>query len=297
MSSKKFNSNKFKIEPEKSFSLKDFDTGLHDGFKNEVEGKTQLKKDIKLMRKLQYKLYAENKKSMLIVFQAMDAAGKDGTIKHIFSGVNPQGCRVHSFKQPSANELEHDYLWRHYNKLPERGMIGIFNRSHYENVLITKVHPEFILNENIPGIKTVADIDKGFWEKRYKQINNFEKTISENGTTILKFFLNVSKEEQKNRFLARIENEEKNWKFSSADLNERGFWNDYQKAYETAIKKTSTDYAPWYVIPADNKWFTRVAIGRIIIETLQKMDCKIPEMLKEEKMKLKSAKKQLNSEK
>jgi PPK2 family polyphosphate:nucleotide phosphotransferase len=297
MGNKKFNTEKFKILPTQSLSLKDFDPEMHDGFNNEKEAKAQLKKDIKSMKKLQYKLYAENKKSLLIVFQAMDAAGKDGTIKHIFSGVNPQGCRVHSFKQPSNNELEHDYLWRHYNKLPERGMIGIFNRSHYENVLITKVHPEFILNENLPDIKKVSDIDDRFWEKRYEQINGFEKTISENGTTILKFFLNVSKEEQKNRFLARIENEDKNWKFSSADIKERGFWNDYQKAYEMAIMNTSTDFAPWHIVPANNKWFTRVAIGRIIVDTLERMNCKIPELAADEKLKLLNAKEQLNNEK
>ncbi|PLX23528.1 MAG: polyphosphate--nucleotide phosphotransferase [Salinivirgaceae bacterium] len=296
MSNKKFIPELFKISPKQSFQLKDFDPDYCDGFKDEKEAKKQLKKDIKLMSKLQYKLYAENKKSLLIVFQAMDAAGKDGAIKHIFSGVNPQGCQVHSFKQPSSNELQHDYLWRHYKKLPERGRIGIFNRSHYENVLITKVHPEFILNENLPEIKSVSDINDNFWDKRYQQINNFEKSISENGTTILKFFLNVSKKEQKNRFLERIENEEKNWKFSSSDMKEREFWNDYQKAYEHAIKKTSTEIAPWYVIPANNKWFTRVAIGKIVVDTLINMNCKVPEISDDERSELKKAKKLLNKE-
>ena len=293
MSDKKLIPENFKILPKQSFHLKDFDPDYCDGFKHEKEAKKQLKKDIKLLSKLQYKLYAENKKSVLIIFQAMDAAGKDGAIKHIFSGVNPQGCQVHSFKQPSNNELYHDYLWRHYKRLPERGRIGIFNRSHYENVLITKVHPEFILNENLPEINSLSDVNDEFWNKRYKQINNFEKTIAENGTTILKFFLNVSKEEQKNRFLERIENEEKNWKFSSADMKEREYWNDYQKAYEQAINKTSTEIAPWYIIPANNKWFTRIAIGKIIVNTLISMNCKVPEISDHERSELIKAKKQL----
>ncbi|HKI89874.1 MAG TPA: PPK2 family polyphosphate kinase, partial [Draconibacterium sp.] len=246
--------------------------------------------------KLQYQLYAESKQALLIIFQAMDAAGKDGAIKHVFSGVNPQGCAVHSFKQPSGNELKHDYLWRHYTKLPERGKIGIFNRSHYENVLITRVHPEFLLAEDLPEIQSVEDVTDEFWEERYRQINNFEKTISNNGTTVIKFFLHVSKDEQKERFLSRIENREKNWKFSSADIRERMLWDKYQTTYEKAISKTSTKWAPWYIIPADKKWFSRVAIGNIILETLKNMNIQMPEISDEEEAALNSAKEKLVKE-
>ena len=276
---------RFKVKPRQSVSLKDYDPAFKDGFKDKKAVKTQLKKDIKLMSKLQYRLYAENRQALLIIFQAMDAAGKDSAIKHVLSGVNPQGCDVHNFKQPSINELDHDYLWRHYTRLPDRGRIGIFNRSHYENVLITKVHPEFLLAENLPKIRSVKEVSKEFWESRYRQINNFEKTISENGTTIIKFFLHLSKEQQRQRFLERIEDPEKNWKFSSADVEERSYWDDYQKAYENAINRTSTGYAPWYIIPADNKWFSRVAIGKIIVETLKKMNIRMP-VISEQKMTL-----------
>jgi len=284
---------KFKVLPQQEVLLHKFDPNFHDGYKNKKEAEKQLMQDIELLSQLQYQLYAENKQALLIVFQAMDAAGKDGAIQHVFSGINPQGCAVHSFKQPSTNELEHDYFWRHYIRLPERGKICIFNRSHYENVLITKVHPEYLLAENLPGIHSIADVNKEFWEERYKQINYFERTIVENGTMIIKFFLHVSKEEQKKRFLKRIETREKNWKFSSADLNERSFWKEYQKAYETAISKTSSDYAPWYIIPADNKWFSHVAIGNVIVDTLKKMKIKMPEISDNEKEALKLAKQEL----
>lgn len=286
----------FKVPVGKQISLEDYDTKFCDGFKKKKDAKQQLNEDIELMSKLQYQLYAENKRSLLIVFQAMDAAGKDGAISHVFSGVNPQGCEVHSFKQPSTNELEHDYFWRHYTRLPERGKIGIFNRSHYENVLVTKVHPEFLMPENLPGILSPDDVTEEFWEKRYRQINHFEKTISENGITILKFFLHVSKDEQKKRFLERIENREKNWKFSSSDIRERMHWDHYQDAYEKALSKTSTDYAPWYVIPADKKWFSRVAIGSIIVETLKNMDIRMPEISEDEEAALQSAKEKLIKE-
>jgi PPK2 family polyphosphate:nucleotide phosphotransferase len=274
---------KFKVSPGKTFSLKSHDPAFIDGFKNKKDAKSRVKKDIKQMSKLQYRLYAENSRSLLIIFQAMDAAGKDSAIKHVLSGINPQGCEVHSFKKPSQNELEHGYLWRHYVKLPQRGRIGIFNRSHYENVLVTKVHPQFLLAENLPDIQSVKDVSDKFWKMRYRQINNFEKTISENGTTVIKFFLHLSREEQKQRFLARIEDPEKNWKFSSADIEERSFWEDYQTVYETAIRHTSTSYAPWYVIPADNKWFSRMVIGSIIVETLQKMNIQMPRLSEKEK--------------
>ncbi|HPD43602.1 MAG TPA: polyphosphate kinase 2 family protein, partial [Dysgonamonadaceae bacterium] len=210
------------------------------------------------MNKYQEMFYADDSHSMLIILQAPDAAGKDGVIRHVMSGINPQGCRVHSFKTPSKNELEHDYMWRHYLALPERGMIEIFNRSHYENVLATKVNPEWILNERIPGFDSVDKIDKDFWERRYKSINAIEKHWVDNGMVIVKFFLHLSKDEQKQRFLDRLDDPDKNWKFSSADLKARAQWKEYQHAYEEMLENTSTDYAPWYVIPADKKFFARV---------------------------------------
>ena len=281
---------KFKAPHRKSISLKDYDTVFKDGFKNKKAAKTQINKDIQLRTKLQYRLYAENRQALLIIFQAMDAAGKDSAIKHVLSGVNPQGCDVHNFKQPSVNELEHDYLWRHYTRLPDRGRIGIFNRSHYENVLVTKVHPEFLLSENLPEVRTVSDVTKSFWASRYRQINDFEQTLSENGTTIIKFFLHLSKDEQKLRFLRRIEDPEKNWKFSSSDIKERSYWEDYQKVYESAISHTSRPHAPWYIIPADNKWFSRMVVGSIIVATLKKMAIQMPVLSKQEKEMLLKAK-------
>ncbi|MCB0550035.1 MAG: polyphosphate kinase 2 family protein [Phaeodactylibacter sp.] len=289
-------SKKFRVPPKQAISLKDFDPGARDGIKNKKAAKVHLAEDIELMSNLQYRLYAENRQALLIIFQAMDAAGKDGAIRHVLSGINPQGCDVTSFKHPSAQELDHNYLWRHYAKLPDRGRIGIFNRSHYENVLITKVHPEFLLAENLPGIHSVKVVTEKFWKARYRQINNFERTIAENGTTIIKFFLHLSKKEQKKRFLERIEQPEKNWKFSAADIEERSYWDDYQRAYETAISKTSTVFAPWYIIPADHKWFSRVAIGRIIVETLEKMNIQMPVVTEKEKLLLQQAKKELEKE-
>jgi len=296
MNNPKLITGNFRIQANSTVSLKNYDPVFTGEFKNRKTANQQLKDDIKLMSKLQYRLYAENNQALLIIFQAMDAAGKDGAIQHVFSGLNPQGCEVHSFKQPSANELKHDYFWRHYNKLPERGKIGIFNRSHYENVLITQVHPEFLLAENLPGIRSVEDVSDEFWEERYRQINNFEKTIMNNGITIIKFFLHVSKSEQKKRFLARIENREKNWKFSSADIRERMFWDKYQSAYEKAISKTSTEWAPWYIIPADKKWFSRVAIGNIIVRTMEKMNIQMPQISKDEEDALIKAKDKLLKE-
>ncbi len=296
MKSKQLNTDLFKVQANQKIRLKNYDPASCNGFTNRKEADHQLKQDIKELADLQYQLYAENKRSVLIVFQAMDAAGKDGSIRHVFSGLNPQGCKVYSFKSPSANELDHDYLWRHYNKLPPRGEIGIFNRSHYENVLITRVHPKFILNENLPEIHSVDDITAEFWERRYRQIRDFEQTLTENGTTVIKFFLHLSKSEQKKRFMERIRKPEKNWKFSSADIHERQYWDDYQLAYEQAMSATSTDKAPWYIIPADNKWFTHVAIGNIIVDTLQQMNIQMPEVSDEEKDALKKAKKKLQAE-
>ena len=255
-----------------------------------------LKLGVQKLSELQDKLYVHNQYSLLIVFQAMDAAGKDGIVKHVMSGLNPQGVNVHSFKVPTQLELEHDFLWRHYIALPAKGEIGIFNRSHYENVLVTKVHPEFILKENIPGIDKVKDVNEAFWEKRYKQINRFEKTLSDNGTIILKFFLHVSKKEQKKRFLERIDNPAKNWKFSYGDLKERALWKEYRKAYEEMFNNTSKSYAPWFIVPADDKWFTRLVVAGIIYEHMEKLNLYYPKINDEQKAVLAKAKQELMNE-
>ena len=278
------------VKPGKRVNLKDFDTCYTANFKNKEDAAEMLAKDIARLAELQDMLYAMNKYSLLVVIQAMDAAGKDGTIKHVMTGVNPQGCNVTSFKQPSVEELEHDFLWRVNRAMPKRGMIAIFNRSHYEEVLVTRVHPEYILGQNIPGIDTVDKVDKKFWQKRYEIINNFEKQAYENGTIIIKFFLHVSKDEQKKRFLSRIDEPEKNWKFSTSDVKERQLWDKYMKAFEDAIESTTTDYAPWYVIPADKKWFMRAAVGDIIVGTLEKLDLSYPTITEKEKQELQGAK-------
>ncbi len=265
---------KFKVT-NSNVRLADFDSGDTLGLKKD-SAKDELENNRKELDGLQDIFYADNRYSLLIILQAPDAAGKDGAIRHVMSGVNPQGCRVHSFKSPSDEELDHDYLWRHYKALPERGMIEIFNRSHYENLLITRVHPEYILNERIPGYEKVEAIDEKFWKKRYDQINNFEKHIHENGTHILKFFLNLSKDEQKERFMERLSDPTKYWKFNSADLKERGYWDEYRTVYEEMLQNTSTEYAPWHIIPADKKWFSRVAIGEIIVEKLKSLDLRYP---------------------
>ncbi|MDR3694956.1 polyphosphate kinase 2 family protein [Mucilaginibacter sp.] len=284
--------NKFKVTGGEIFLLKDVPTDFSGGYKKE-DTDALLAEMIKETAAMQEALYADNRYALLIIFQAMDAAGKDGAISHTLSGLNPEGCEVFSFKQPSAEELDHDFLWRHYKALPEFGRIGVHNRSHYENVLITKVHPELLLKEKLPGIKDVEDVDKKFWKRRYESIRSFEKHLTDNGTVIIKFFLNVSKEEQRQRFLQRIDDPEKNWKFSASDVYEREFWDDYMKAYEKAIKETSTESCPWYVLPADKKWFTRVAISTIILDTLKGLKLKYPVLPKEEKAKLEEAKKLL----
>lgn len=270
-----FKTEDFLVKQGSKLKLKELDTSFSAGI-NKKKGRKKLIKNIEELADFQEKFWADNRYSLLIILQAPDAAGKDGAIRHVMSGLNPQSCRVHCYKVPSKEELDHDYLWRHYKDLPERGMIEIFNRSHYENVLATKVNPEFLMAENIPGIDKPEKADKKFWNERYEQINNFEKHIYQNGTHILKFFLNLSKEEQKYRLLARLEEKKKNWKFSSADLSARAQWDEYQKAYEEMLEKTSTDYAPWYVIPADKKFFARVAIGEIIVEKLKSLDLRYP---------------------
>jgi len=288
--------NIFRVTDGSKFSLANYPTIVSKKDIEREEGELLIQKDIEELATLQDVLFAENRHAVLIVIQAMDAAGKDGTIKHIMSGVNPAGVKVSSFKAPSTTEVNHDYFWRHYIALPGKGEIGIFNRSHYENVLVTKVHPEFILSEKHNHIKSLKDIDKSFWKDRYKQICRFEKNLAENDTLILKFFLHVSKDVQKKRFLDRIDNPKKNWKFSSADLKERAFWDEYQSAYHDAITNTSAESAPWFVIPADEKWYTHYLIGKIICTELQKLDLKYPVISDVEKEALKKVKEMLLNE-
>jgi PPK2 family polyphosphate:nucleotide phosphotransferase len=287
---------RIRIKPGSSIDLKDYDTAYTGDFKDKSDAKEKLKSDIEKLSDLQYKLYASNEYSLLIIFQALDAAGKDGTIKHVMTGVNPQGCEVTSFKEPTPEELEHDFLWRCYRRLPRKGEIGIFNRSYYEEVLVTRVHPELILKQRIPSVDSLENINDDFWQSRYKQINRFEKHLSENGVRIIKFFLHVSKEEQKERFLKRIDDPDKNWKFSMDDIHERKFWKDYQRAYEDAISNTSTEFAPWYIIPADHKWFMRTAVGDIIVKTLESLELKMPELNDDAKADLQKAKDMLLGE-
>ncbi len=285
------------VKPGKKIKLKDFSTKYKGKTLNKADSELMLENGRKHLAEVQDELYAHNRYSVLIIFQAMDAAGKDGAVKHIMSGFNPLGVKVHSFKAPNSLELDHDFFWRHELALPGRGEIAIHNRSHYENVLVTKVHPEWIMNEHLPGVDSVKRIDKKFWESRYKQIRRFEKNLTDNGTIILKFFLNVSKKEQKKRFLERIEDPSKNWKFSLGDLKERAFWDDYQKAYEDALSETSTDTAPWFVVPADDKWFARLAIAAIIARQFAKLDISYPTVSPAQKEELQKAKLQLMSEK
>lgn len=281
--------------PGAEHTVSEFDTHFT-GDLTKQEAGALLAEDIEKLSALQGKLYAQDRYSVLVIFQAMDAAGKDGTIKHVMSGINPQGCQVYSFKQPSAEELDHDYLWRINRCLPERGRIGIFNRSQYEDVLIAKVHPEIILFNKLPGVTSLEDVTPKFWKKRYRQINDYERYLTENGTIVIKFFLNVSKDEQKRRFLARLEDEAKNWKFSTSDLKERSYWDDYMKAYSDMLTHTSTEDAPWYVIPADNKWFMRYAVGRILCERMGELDLHYPEMPVEARHKIDDFKKALLDE-
>lgn len=286
---------KFKIDSQKKISLKDFDT--NETYDYNKDDALDILNEFKAeMDELQEKLFATNRFSLLIIFQAMDAAGKDSAIEHVMSGINPQGCQVFSFKQPSSQEYDHDFLWRHYHALPEKGRIGIHNRSHYENVLICKVHPELILKEGVRNYTSVESLDNEFWENRYQSIVDFEKHLHLNGTVIIKFYLNLSKKEQKERFLERIDDPLKNWKFSSFDVEERGHWDEYMKVYEEAISSTATENAPWYVVPADKKWFTRIAISKIIVDTLKSLDLQLPELSEDEKAKLDECRKQLQSE-
>ena len=282
----------FLVPPQQRISLaQDYDPGFKASHLKKSKAKSQLQAGIKSLAKYQYLLYAQNTHALLIIFQAMDAAGKDSTIKHVMSGINPQGCQVYSFKAPSAEELDHDYLWRCSKALPERGQIGIFNRSYYEEILITRVHPEIIEQRQLPP----RLIDEQIWERRFEEINNFEKYLVDNGTIILKFFLNVSKEEQKERFLERIDRPEKNWKFSVDDAKERARWDDYMAVYEDMFNHTSTAWAPWYIIPADRKWFTRLVVAGIIYTKLAELNLKYPKISKEKHQELLEAKAMLES--
>ncbi len=266
----------FRITKGKKFHLKDIDPGdtLHLQSEDKPRAKEVLAMGVQLLAELQDMLYAQDRWAVLIILQAMDAAGKDGTIKHIMSGVNPQGCQVHSFKSPSPEELDHDYLWRCMKALPNKGNIGIFNRSYYEETLVVRVHKEYLANEKLPPELVTRNI----WKERFQDIRNFERYLTRNGMIILKFYLHVSKEEQEKRFMERIENPEKNWKFSASDVREREHWDDYMKAFEDMIRNTATEDAPWYVVPADNKWFTRLVVAAAIIDALASLDLHYPKV-------------------
>ena len=284
---------KYRVNGGKHFRLKDFDPADTGDLKSKENAENTLQEKVAKTAELQDKLYAQDTWSLLLIFQAMDAAGKDGAIEHVMSGVNPQGCEVHSFKQPSETELQHDFLWRTTNKLPERGHIGIFNRSYYEEVLVVRVHAEILKGQKIPP----PLVGKKIWDERFEDIRCFERHMARGGTIIRKFFLHVSKKEQKKRFLARLDEPEKNWKFSAGDVRERGYWDDYQKAYEEMIQNTATQDAPWYVVPADNKWFTRLAISTVVVDTLESLNLAFPKVGDAARKELAAARKELEGKK
>jgi PPK2 family polyphosphate:nucleotide phosphotransferase len=263
-----------RVDDGKNFRLKDFDPADTGRWESADEAEEQLQKDVARMEELQAKLYAQDQWALLLIFQALDAAGKDGTIKHVMSGVNPEGCQVSSFKKPSDTELQHDYLWRTSCQLPERGHIGIFNRSYYEEVLVVRVHPQVLEGEKLPP----SLITKNIWKERFEDIHDFERHMARNGTVIRKFFLHLSRKEQKQRFLARLDEPEKHWKFSEADVQERDYWDDYQDAFEDMIHHTASKHAPWYVVPADHKWFTHLVVAAAIVETLEELDLAYPKV-------------------
>ncbi len=283
----------FIVKPGKSVNIKDFNQKFTGSFADKSEAEKKLSADIELLARYQELLYAEAKHAVLMIVQAMDAAGKDSVIKHVMSGVNPQGCRVVSFKEPSAEELRHDYLWRCERELPPRGFIGIFNRSYYEEVLTVRVHPELLMKQNLPG----APRGETIWKERFEDINCFERHLVRNGIVVVKFFLNVSKAEQKKRFLARLDESEKHWKFSPHDVEERRYWKQYMNVYEEMLSNTSTPWAPWHVIPADHKWFTRVAVADILVRSLKNLKCSYPTISEAVKRQLDQAKKTLMTEK
>jgi PPK2 family polyphosphate:nucleotide phosphotransferase len=283
----------FRVDSGKHFRLKDFDAADTGHLHSKENAAEVLQKGIVRMAELQDKLYAQDRWAVLLIFQAMDAAGKDGIIKHVMSGVNPQGCQVYSFKVPSELELQHDFLWRTTRDLPERGHIGIFNRSYYEEVLVVRVHPEILQGQRVPP----SLCGKSIWDERFEDIRCFERHMARNGTVIRKFFLHVSKKEQKNRFLARLDEPEKNWKFSASDIHERKYWDDYQDAYEDMIRNTATEQAPWYVVPADNKWFTRLVVSAVVVDTMESLNLAYPEVDDAKRKELEEAKKTLVSKK
>ncbi len=283
----------YRVESGKKFRLKDFDPADTGHWRSKESATEALQEGIARTADLQDKLYAQDSWALLLIFQAMDAAGKDGIIKHVMSGVNPQGCQVFSFKAPSDLELQHDFLWRTTRDLPERGHIGIFNRSYYEEVLVVRVHPEILKSQKTPP----SLVGKNIWEERFEDIRGFERHMARSGTVIRKFFLNVSKKEQKRRFLERLDEPEKNWKFSAADIRERQCWDDYQKAYEDMIANTATEHAPWYVVPADNKWFTRLVVSAVVVETLESLHLAYPKVEEAKLKELEAAKKILISKK
>jgi PPK2 family polyphosphate:nucleotide phosphotransferase len=278
----------FRITKGKDFRLKDVDPGdtLEFTGEDKPRAKEALANGVEALAHFQEKLYADDKRALLLIFQAMDAAGKDGAIKHVLSGVNPQGCDVHSFKAPTSDDLDHDYLWRSMKVLPNRGHLGIFNRSYYEEVLVVRVHPEFLAKQKLPP----ELVTKNIWQERFEDIRNFEQYLAHNGVVILKFFLHLSKKEQKRRFMERLDNPDKHWKFSSSDMAERAFWDQYMEAYEDMIRHTATKYAPWYVVPADNKWFTRVVVAAAVIHALAGLDLQFPEVGKPKLKELAAAK-------
>ena len=282
----------FLIEDGSHFRLKDFDPADTLGLKSKEHAKESLERGIARLAKLQEKLYAQDRWAILMILQGMDAAGKDSTIKHVMSGVNPQGCDVNAFKAPSPEELQHDYLWRTSRSLPERGKIGIFNRSYYEEVLAVRVHPKLLAHQKIPG----ALVTNSIWRKRFEDINAFERYLSGNGIVVLKFFLHLSKKEQKRRFLERLEEPEKNWKFSISDALERQHWEKYMRAYEDMIRNTSTKHAPWYVVPADHKWFTRLVVAEATIDAMKCLDLSFPKMDADKRKELKAARAALEHE-
>ena len=277
------------VERGKHFRLKDFDPADTAGIRSKQHATADLQKSLEQLADLQAKLYAQDQWALLLIFQGMDASGKDGVIKHVMAGVNPMGCQAYSFKAPSSEEQQHDYLWRTMQRIPERRRIGIFNRSYYEEVLIVRVHPDLLKNENIPP----SLITKKIWEERFDDICAFERYLTRNGIVVRKFFLNLSKKEQARRFLARLDEPEKNWKFSAADIHEREYWNDYMEAYEDTIQHTATPAAPWYVVPADNKWFTRLVVASAIIDTLQQLNLSYPKVDAKRRKELDEARKLL----
>jgi PPK2 family polyphosphate:nucleotide phosphotransferase len=282
------------VEPDKAISLKkDFDPAYTGNFKGKEESLIEIGLSIEQLSAQQDILYANDTYALLVVLQALDAAGKDSTIKHVMSGVNPQGCEVHSFKAPSQEELDHDYLWRATNRLPRRGGIGIFNRSYYEDVLVVRVHPELLAKQHLPSVEK----GQSLWRQRFEEINRFEKYLVDNGVIVVKFFLNVSRKEQKARFLKRIDEKEKNWKFSATDVLERRHWDEYMEAYEDMLNHTSTDWAPWFVVPADHKWFTRLCVSEIVVATLKSLGLEYPKVSAEQLAALEKAKEELVNEK